>query len=173
MHQCPLRARFTRVRAIHESPSFAYSHPSPLPGVSTLIFTDGVRFMSRILIVDDEFYVRSFLRRTLERLGHTVAESKNGREAMRAFADFKPACVILDLFMPEQDGMETIMAIRQRSQDTRIVAISGNFHPMVSVVMKTAGHLGADAVLSKPFSINRLLEAIGSLSQFDQAHGDA
>jgi CheY-like chemotaxis protein len=127
--------------------------------------------MSRILIVDDELYVRNFLRRTLERLGHTVAESENGRSAMLAFAEFKPACVILDLFMPEQDGMETILAMRQLSADTRIIAISGNFHPMVSVVLKAAGHLGADAVLSKPFSINRLVEGIGLLGQSNLVSG--
>ncbi len=127
--------------------------------------------MSRILVVDDAFYVRSFLRHTLERLGHLVAEAENGREAMRAFTEFKPACVIIDLFMPEQDGIETIMALRRQALPTRIVAISGNFHPMVSVILKAAGHLGADVVLSKPFSINRLVEAIGSLNQNHETAG--
>ena len=123
--------------------------------------------MSHILVVDDEFYVRSFLRRALERLGHTVSEATNGREAMTAFLSFKPACVITDLLMPEQEGMETILAMRRQSRAVRIIAISGSFHPMVSVFLKTAGHLGADAVLSKPFSIDRLVEAIGSLEQPD------
>jgi CheY-like chemotaxis protein len=125
--------------------------------------------MSRILVVDDEFYVRSFLRRTLERLGHTVIEAANGREAMPVFISFKPACVITDLLMPEQEGMETIIAMRRHCRKVRIVAISGSFHPMISVFLKTAGHLGADAVLSKPFSINRLIEAIGPLGQPEHA----
>lgn len=128
--------------------------------------------MSRILVVDDEFYVRSFLRRTLERLGHTVAEAANGREAMQQFMSFSPACVITDLLMPEQEGMETIREMRRHSHQVRIVAISGSFHPMVSIFLKTAGHLGADAVLSKPFSINRLVEAIGPLEQTEHADGN-
>jgi two-component system, chemotaxis family, chemotaxis protein CheY len=89
--------------------------------------------MSRILVVDDEFYVRSFLRRALERLGHTVSEATNGREAMAVFPTFKPVCVITDLLMPEQEGMETILAMRRQSRAVRIIAISGSFHPMVSV----------------------------------------
>jgi CheY-like chemotaxis protein len=108
--------------------------------------------MSRILVVDDEFYVRSFLRRTLERLGHTVAEAANGREAMQQFMSFNPACVITDLLMPEQEGMETIREMRRHCHQVRIVAISGSFHPMVS--------------------INRLVEAIGPLEQTEHAAGN-
>jgi CheY-like chemotaxis protein len=155
--------------ANHESTrhtNFSISFHSSL---STSEFHRERNLMSRILVVDDEFYVRSFLKRTLERLGHTVTEATNGREAMAVFLSFKPVCVITDLLMPEQEGMETILAMRRQSRAVRIIAISGSFHPMVSVFLKTAGHLGADAVLSKPFSINRLVEAIGSLERAEPA----
>lgn len=127
--------------------------------------------MSRILIVDDEEFVRDLIRDTLERAGHTAVEAKNGREAMEFFATFEPDCVITDLIMPEQEGMETIIKLRQQTRPVRIVAITGGFHPLGSVFLKTAGELGADAVLSKPFSINALLGAIDPSRPADQARG--
>jgi len=125
--------------------------------------------VSRILIVDDEEFVRDFVRATVVRAGHTAAEAKNGREAMELFATFEPDCVITDLIMPEQEGMETIIKLRQQTRPVRIVAITGGFHPLGSVFLKTAGELGADAVLSKPFTINDLLGAIDPTRPAQQA----
>lgn len=116
--------------------------------------------MSKILIVDDEAIIRDFVRIALERAGHITAEARNGREAMKLFDTFEPDCVITDLIMPEQEGLETIIKLRQQPRRVRIVAITGGFHPLGPVFLKTAGELGADTVLSKPFSVHDLLVAV-------------
>ena len=60
--------------------------------------------MARILVIDDENLVRTFLRDVLESAGHEVREGANGDEAIAAFGEFKPDILIVDLIMPEQDG---------------------------------------------------------------------
>lgn len=127
----------------------------------------------KILVIDDDPYVRDFLRRTLERAGFAVTLAADGRKAMRLYAALKPDCVIADLLMPDQDGIETIIELRRHAHRTRIVAISGGFHTMATVFLKTARVLGADVVLSKPFSVERLLEAVGPLGRAKESAADA
>jgi CheY-like chemotaxis protein len=117
----------------------------------------------RILVIDDDEMVRTFVRRTLQSAGYEVSIATNGYEAMVSFRQSQPDGVITDLLMPERDGIETILEIRRLAPQVPIVAISGGFSPMSSVYLKTAEQLGADAVLSKPFSVEQLLAAMGSL----------
>src|ERR1700712_3118008 len=118
---------------------------------------------SRILVIDDDDLVLSFVTRALEIAGYVVSVAANGYEAMVLFRQFKPDGVITDLLMPERDGIETIMEIRRLAPTIPIVAISGGFNSMASIYLKTAEQLGADAVLSKPFSIEQLLTALSPL----------
>ena len=117
----------------------------------------------RILVIDDDDMVRTFVSRALEIAGYAVSAASNGYEAMVLFRQFKPDGVITDLLMPERDGIETIMELRRHTPHVPIVAISGGFNAMSSVYLKTAEQLGADAVLSKPFSIEQLLAALSPL----------
>jgi CheY-like chemotaxis protein len=116
--------------------------------------------MSVILIVDDDEFIRLLLRRTLERAGYLVSEASNGREAMRLYSELKPNCVITDLVMPEQEGIETIMQMRQQSHSVPIIATSGQFDSMAAHYLKVAQSLGADAVLEKPFTVEQILELV-------------
>ena len=107
--------------------------------------------------------VRTFVSRALEMAGYAVSVANNGYEAMVLFRQYKPDGVVTDLLMPERDGIETIIEIRRQAPDIPIVAISGGFNTMSSIYLKTAEQLGADAVLSKPFSIEQLLTALAPL----------
>lgn len=107
--------------------------------------------------------VRTFVRRALEGEGYIVSIAANGYEAMIQFRQFKPDGVITDLLMPERDGIETIMEIRGLAPETPIIAITGGMTAMGSVYLKTAERLGADAVLSKPFTVVQLLTAVDTL----------
>ncbi|HET7536892.1 MAG TPA: response regulator [Candidatus Didemnitutus sp.] len=113
-----------------------------------------------ILIVDDDEFIRLLLRRTLERAGYEVCEASNGRTAMRLYIELKPACVITDLVMPEQEGIETIMQMRQQVHTAPIIATSGQFDSMAAHYLKVAQSLGADAVLEKPFTVEQILELV-------------
>lgn len=117
----------------------------------------------RILVIDDDDMIRTFVRRALEGEGYIVAIAANGYEAMVQFRQFKPDGVITDLLMPERDGIETILEIRRLAPATPIIAITGGMTAMGSVYLKTAERLGADAVLSKPFTVIQLLTTVETL----------
>lgn len=119
--------------------------------------------MARILVIDDESLVRTFLRDVLEGAGHEVREGADGDEAIAAFGEFKPDILIVDLIMPEQDGLYAIREIRRTAPDAKVIAISG-MHSLAGFdYLKPAVKLGADLALHKPFSPRDLLKAIGSL----------
>lgn len=138
--------------------------PEPLPpsASSSSSPENGAR-SSRILVIDDDEFIRALIRRGLENTGYTVAEATNGFEAMTQFRQFKPDGVITDLLMPERDGIETILEIRRLAPHVPIMAISGGYSNMAPVYLKTAGELGADVMLSKPFSVAQLLSALAPL----------
>jgi len=117
----------------------------------------------RILVIDDDDMVRTFVRRALEGEGYVVSMAANGYEAMVQFRQFQPDGVITDLLMPERDGIETILEIRRLAPETPIIAITGGMTAMGSVYLKTAERLGADAVLSKPFTVIQLLTTVETL----------
>ena len=116
--------------------------------------------MKRILIADDEPSVRSFFRAVLERAGYTVFEAGNGREAFQQAHTEKVDLLITDLVMPEQEGIETIRALRADSPGIAIIAISGAFG---GEFLKIARLLGADAVLAKPVSPSVLLSQVAEV----------
>lgn len=122
----------------------------------------GEAVRKHILVIDDDDMVCSFIRKALEMSGYAVSVASNGYEAMVIFRKSKLDGIITDLLMPERDGIETILEIRRHAPEIPIVAISGGFNSMSSVYLKTAEHLGADAVLSKPFSVEQLLAALES-----------
>ncbi len=110
-----------------------------------------------ILIVDDDASVRMVLRRILEGAGYEVMEAENGRVAMTLFRSHPADLLITDIFMPEQEGIETITAARREYPNLKIIAISGKTG---SVYLKMARLLGAHAALEKPFRMEAVLETV-------------
>jgi len=115
---------------------------------------------ARIVVADDEAGVRSFLRTVLEDGGYEVMEAANGKEALKAALAGRVDLVITDLVMPEQEGLETIRALRKEIAGIGIIAISGAFGGRF---LETARMLGAQAVLSKPFSGELLLAKVAEV----------
>jgi len=113
-----------------------------------------------ILVVDDEEGARLALRRMLESAGYRVLEAPNGRVALNLCHSRHVDLVITDIFMPEQEGMETIRALRREFPGVKVVAVSGKAS---EVYMKTAKLLGAEATLEKPLRMESLLETVRSL----------
>jgi DNA-binding response OmpR family regulator len=120
--------------------------------------------MARILFVDDEPLIREEAVQVLLRDGHKVVQASDGREAIKMFETVPVDIVILDIVMPNQDGLETIAQIREHDDDAKnvkIIAISSGGHlKKRSAYLEWAKSFGADRVLPKPFSLPELRAAV-------------
>lgn len=116
--------------------------------------------MPRILIVDDEPQLRTVLRKILEREGHTVVEAPDGRHGLRLWRDQPIDLVLTDIYMPEKDGIELLVAIRQTRRKTKIICMTGASERGLWNLNPAAEIMGADRTLSKPFEKEALLSTI-------------
>ncbi|MEL7648372.1 MAG: response regulator [Sedimentibacter sp.] len=109
-----------------------------------------------ILIVDDENSIRKFLRVSIETQGYKCMDSDNGAAAVMLTVSQNPDILILDLGLPDMDGVDVIKKIRTMSQ-IPIIIISARGHDREKVEALDAG---ADDYLTKPFSVTELLARI-------------
>lgn len=109
-----------------------------------------------ILVVEDEQPIRRFLRATLEGQGYRVREAATASEGMLQARSHRPDLILLDLGLPDADGLEVTKTIRAES-DTPIVVLSarGQEHDKVAAL-----DAGADDYLTKPFGVNELAARI-------------
>jgi CheY-like chemotaxis protein len=119
--------------------------------------------MARVLIIDDDKDLRRTLRRLLERAGHRTEEAADGGQGLVLFRDRSFDLVVTDLIMPEKEGIETIMELREESPDVRILAVSGGLSMDKEGVLEDAEALGADASLAKPFGVEEFIRTVESL----------
>lgn len=117
--------------------------------------------MAKILLVDDDDLSRSTVHQMLERAGHQVTSTGNGREGLQLIQSAPVDLVVTDLIMPDTDGLELIQELRRVAPSVRIVAISGGGRVNANEYLTVARKFGASAVLAKPFSTVELREAIG------------
>jgi DNA-binding NtrC family response regulator len=114
--------------------------------------------MARILVIDDDADIRALMQQVLTSAAHEVVLATNGREGADKYRDNPADLVITDLYMPDQEGFETIVELRRRFQDAVIIAMSGKTAGIP--LLPVARRLGAVAILEKPFSPNQLLHAV-------------
>jgi CheY-like chemotaxis protein len=119
--------------------------------------------MGKVLVIDDDARVRSVVRRLVEAEGHEVVEAENGKIGLERFESDPADLVITDIFMPEMDGIEVLVALRKRSPQTRLVAMSGGGLLPARDMLRTAEALGAVSVIEKPFDIEALREHLAAL----------
>ena len=119
--------------------------------------------MARILVIDDDAAVRRVIRRILASKGHEVIEAESGVGGVKLFKDERPDLVVTDIFMPDQDGIETISELRQIEPDIRIIATSGGGSSKDPIYLDFSVQLGADIALLKPFKPADLLQAVANL----------
>ena len=116
--------------------------------------------MAKILLVDDDDSVRKTLRIALTRMGHEVEDVANGSLAWANFQARPADLVIMDLIMPEKEGLETIRLFKRNGAETKILAISGGGRMEARDLLVIAEQLGADKALAKPFTNEELAEAL-------------
>jgi len=120
----------------------------------------GKRRMARILVIDDDDMVRSLLIRALTRGGHEASGASDGAEGVLYVQENPVDLVITDIFMPQQEGLATIMQLRRSRPGSRIIAISGGGARESLDVLPVAAALGAAKTLRKPFTPSEVLEAV-------------
>ena len=116
--------------------------------------------MKHVLVIDDQKEVRNVLCRAMQSFGYEVHEAENGREGIRVSREIKPHLVLTDIFMPEQDGLETIRALRKLYRDIPIIAMSGGGDMGHLDVLRIARAMGAVQILAKPFSMQKLRDVL-------------
>jgi DNA-binding response OmpR family regulator len=118
--------------------------------------------MARILIVDDDPQIRKMVALLLTNAGHTVVEAPNGRDAVDAHRRDPVQLVITDIVMPEQEGIETIEALRQDWPGLPVIAISGGLANS-KIYLALAGKIGANRTLAKPFNPDQLIGVVSEV----------
>ena len=114
----------------------------------------------RVLVIEDNAELRNYLRVALEALDFKVLTAENGVAAVKYALDHKIDVALIDLFMPEMDGIETIAELRKRFPDISVIAMSGR---PGDLYLNVARELGARKLLHKPFAINELIAALRDL----------
>jgi two-component system KDP operon response regulator KdpE len=110
----------------------------------------------KVLVVDDEPQIRALLRATLGRAGYAVAEASTAREAVNAKAIDKPDLVLLDLGLPDRDGLELVSLMRGDPRSALIIVSARD-----QTEQKVAAlDLGADDYVTKPFDTEELLARV-------------
>jgi two-component system, OmpR family, KDP operon response regulator KdpE len=112
---------------------------------------------ARILVVDDEPAILRFLRAGLSSQGYVVLEAQTGQDAMDAVRQRRADMMVLDLGLPDLDGIEVIQRVRDSGNMLPIVVLSSRDNEQAKVV---ALDLGADDYVTKPFGIEELLARI-------------
>ena len=109
-----------------------------------------------ILIIEDERAIRSFVRPTLEAHGYALIEAETGAQGLALASQHRPDAILLDLGLPDGDGMEVLAHLREWSQ-APIVIISARDREADKVAALDAG---ADDYLTKPFGVGELLARV-------------
>jgi len=124
--------------------------------------------MPGVLIVEDDKELREMLKMMLLRKNFTVLEAENGKAAITHFKPTLTDVVVTDLIMPEEDGLKVVIKLRELKPSIKIIAISGGGKVGPGSYLNLAKALGADAIYSKPFSLNDLVAKIEQLLDNEQ-----
>jgi len=113
----------------------------------------------RVLIVDDDHYIRGLLRALLEKEGLECHEAEDGLEALSAARELHPDLMILDVMLPGLDGYKICRMLKydEKYSDISIIMVTSRSAPTDK---ETGYYTGADVYLTKPFDQKELIEAV-------------
>jgi DNA-binding response OmpR family regulator len=117
----------------------------------------------RVLVVDDSADIRGMLQAQLEMEGFDVATAPDGARALALLGRQRTDLIITDLFMPDKDGIETILEIRAKYPAVQIVAMSGWDSRQGSDYLKVAREIGAVRTVKKPFELTDMVKIVRDL----------
>ncbi len=119
--------------------------------------------MPRVLILEDDAPLRNVIAEYLQARGYAVHISEGIEDALQHIATRTVEVAVIDLFLPGGDGLDVIEQAKIAVPETKLVAISGGSKIQSDVCLRCARQVGADASLTKPFSLFELEIAIESL----------
>lgn len=112
----------------------------------------------KFLIVDDSVFARKNMGKVVEMIGGVVAgEATTGREAIDQYFKLKPDVVVMDVSMPEMEGLEALSKIKEQDKDARVIIVSSLGY---EELVKKALSLGAKHFIAKPFQPDKAAEII-------------
>ena len=120
-------------------------------------YQDATAANQLVLVVDDEASIRRSLEGVLKDEGFSVVLAEDGESAIRILMNTRPALVLLDIWMPGMDGLETLRKIKEIHQDLPVVMISG--HATISTAV-AATRLGAMDFLEKPLDLSGTIQLV-------------
>ncbi len=123
--------------------------------------------MARILVIDDDPMITKLLHSVFENAGHKVTEASDGKIGIKLYRQDPFDLIILDLVMPEKEGIETIMELRCDFPDVRIIAITGGVRGETDVLLTAAKDLGALSAFKKPLYSEDILKAAEEILKED------
>ena len=116
--------------------------------------------METILLIDDDDQVRMLIQVALEGAGYRLLSAAGGKEGVRLLHDQVVDVILVDIVMPDMDGLELIQRLRTTRPTSKIILMSGGSGEWN--YLDVAQYLGANAPLKKPFGPQDLLDAVSS-----------
>ncbi len=117
----------------------------------------GAERATRVLVVDDEASIADLLCTSLRFVGFDVRDAATGQEALRLAEQFRPELMVLDVMLPDIDGLEVCRRMRARGQDTPVVFLSARDRSEDKIGGLT---IGGDDYVTKPFSLEELIARV-------------
>ncbi|MDE2182418.1 MAG: response regulator [Alphaproteobacteria bacterium] len=117
----------------------------------------------KVLVIDLDSNVLAGAQRSLASSRYDVAVARHGVEGMRSFHEWAPAVTLIEVFMPDKDGIECLLEIKRAASEAKVIAMTGGGALKQEYVLNLATKLGADGVLAKPFTPQELRSAIRSV----------
>jgi two-component system response regulator HydG len=126
--------------------------------------------MARILLIDDDGLFRDMAKAALVEGGFEVAEAADGKAGVEAFKAGAFDLVIVDMYMPGQDGIDTIFDMDAGAKGIPVLAVTGG-HTMGSQSLRLAESAGADLAMEKDFTPEQLVAAVKGLIEKGKKKG--
>jgi CheY-like chemotaxis protein len=127
--------------------------------------------MARIVVVDNDPGFRAKVVNHLKSKGHEIEEAENGRAVVRMCGMKSIDMIVLEMYMPDVDGIETILKIRKKCPGCRIIAMTDGGRYQDFDVLRSAIDFGANCAFLKPFDVESLAAAVGFLAGNGQYPG--
>lgn len=128
----------------------------------------------RLLIVDDNSDIRLTFRLYLEKAGYYVHDAEDGIAALSLLDEYPFDLVITDIVMPDMDGIELLLKVKQDYPTMKIITVSGKFDSAVGVdheisfYLSAAKSFGSNAILKKPVKYNELINCVQTVLDEDK-----
>jgi CheY-like chemotaxis protein len=116
--------------------------------------------MAKVLVIDDDQSIRVVFSRFLAGNGYEVACAEDGREGLSKLASFSPDVVVTDIMMPSVDGLELVLAMRDKYPEVPVIAISGGMQTVPLDLLPMVEKFGARRIFYKPVELADLLTAV-------------